>query len=182
VATPRRALDAYLTPRWATEELVRRVAIEGEVLEPCAGDGAISEVLGKLPGVLVTTNDLDWSREGSDWHFDVTIPFDWFCLCSQHNFDWIISNPPFSHAPQIVRAAYESARVGIAMLLRLSFLEPCDNRGAWLAAHPPTRLIVLPRISFTGDGGKDMVTCAWVIFEHGVSKQTIEIVEKESNQ
>jgi len=181
MATPRRALDDYPTPRWATEELVRRVPIAGEVLEPCAGDGAISDVLATLPGVSVTTNDIDWSRKRSDWHFDVTIPADWFCLCSQHNFDWIISNPPFSHAAEIVKAAYESATVGIAMLLRLSFLEPCDNRGPWLAAHPPTRLIVLPRISFTGDGHKDSCTAGWMLWEKGAAHQTIEIVKKGTN-
>lgn len=50
------------------------------------------------------------------------------------------------------------------MLLRVSFLEPCNDRAEFLAAHPP-RLFVLPRISFTGDGKTDNVTCAWYVWD-----------------
>jgi hypothetical protein len=46
----------------------------------------------------------------------------------------------------------------------MSYLEPVENRGVWLNEHPPTTLIVLPRISFTGDGKTDNVTCAWMVW------------------
>jgi len=37
--------------------------------------------------------------------------------------DWVITNPPFKYAAAFVRKAWETARRGVAMLLRLSFLE-----------------------------------------------------------
>jgi len=58
----------------------------------------------------------------------------------------------------------------VAMLLRLSFLEPTakvNPRGPWLAECPPSRLIVLPRCSYTGDGRTDSVTTAWMIWLRG---------------
>ncbi len=57
-----------------------------------------------------------------------------------------------------------------------SVLEPCEGRGAWLAAHPPQALIVLPRMSFTGEGKTDSVTCAWVVWAREAEGQWIEIV------
>lgn len=68
------------------------------------------------------------------------------------------------------------------MMLRLSFREPTSKgfprkvlrdgrivgasspRGPWLAEHPPSRLLTLPRYSFTGDGHSDSVTTEWVIW------------------
>jgi hypothetical protein len=64
------------------------------------------------------------------------------------------------------------------MFLRLSYLEPVRNRGAWLAAHPPTGLIVLPRISFTGDGQTDTVTCAWMVWDK-LARGTIRVIPRE---
>ena len=89
-----------------------------------------------------------------------------------------MSNPPFGAAPRIVPLAVEHAVAGVAMLLRLSYLEPCENRSQWLSEHPPTRLIVLPRISFTGDGRTDSVTCGWFVWERHALQQSIEIVTK----
>jgi hypothetical protein len=61
------------------------------------------------------------------------------------------------------------------MLLRLSFLEPTRERGPWLAANPPDLVIVLPRISFTGDGKTDSVTCAWMIWDKDIKDRGIVV-------
>lgn len=37
--------------------------------------------------------------------------------------DWIVTNPPFDHCEDFVRLAYRRARRGVAMLVRLAFLE-----------------------------------------------------------
>lgn len=166
----RRHLDAYMTPAWATRELLKRVSIVGTVLEPCAGNGAISEAL-KSGSRLISTNDINPAHD-ADQHLDATQQPLW----AGYRHDWVVSNPPFSHAAEIVKLAHEHARVGVAMLLRLSFLEPCQNRRQFLRANPPTNLIVLPRISFTGDGRTDSCTAAWHCWIHGETKQKIEIV------
>lgn len=149
------------------------------MFECCVGDGAIYDELTGWDTLI--SNDLD-PNLSADYHEDITQPWAFgFDKC-----DWVVSNPPFSVAPTAVKAAYNYSRIGIAMLLRLSFLEPCESkvvasrRGKWLAAHPPTKLIVLPRISFTGDGKTDNVTCAWFVWDKTANHQEIIIVPKES--
>lgn len=160
----RRKNDFYPTPAWATEELIRRVPIYGGILECCAGDGAIADVLASMSGVKVWRNDIDPTMPRLDFMADAAESDSWD-LFHQGDFDWTVTNPPFNQAAQIVPLAYEHSIFGIAILLRLSFLEPVEDRGAWLNEHPPTTLIVLPRISFTGDGKTDSVTCAWMVWE-----------------
>ena len=57
--TKRIERDRYLTPRWMTESLLHHVPeIGGRVVEPCVGDGAISQVLvGANRALFVVTND-----------------------------------------------------------------------------------------------------------------------------
>lgn len=171
----RRKNDAYFTPASATEELLRQTQIFGKVLEPCAGSGAIAEVLRKHPSVVtVNETDLEFSDAFAPRDATTDLFWDWWGDC-----DFVVTNPPFSAAAEIIPKAYEAARYGIAFLLRLSYLEPCENRGAWLSAHPPNQLIVLPRISFTGDGNTDSVTCAWCVWVKHTGCQKITIVPKE---
>ena len=61
--------------------------------------------------------------------------------------------------------AHQHARVGVAALLRLSFVEPRRDRGRWLAAHGSTGLITLKRISFTNNHRTDNVAAAWWLWE-----------------
>lgn len=159
----RRKNDQYFTPRWATEELLRHIEVRPthSVLEPCVGDGAISNVLREKTS-SVYTNDID-EHMWASYHEDAASP-DFWKVYGQ-NYDWIISNPPFSLAIEIVSQAVAASIWGTAMLLRLSFLEPTLDRGPWLAENPPDQIIVLPRISFTGDGKTDSVTTAWFIWQ-----------------
>jgi hypothetical protein len=136
-------------------------------LECCAGEGGIADVLETLPGVIVLRNDVDATMPRLHWTYDVTNHLAWQRISKQRPVAWVISNPPFNQAARIIPLAYAHAVVGIAMLLRLSYLEPTKDRGAWLNAHPLTDMIVLPRISFTGDGKTDSVTCAWMVWEKG---------------
>jgi hypothetical protein len=172
VAT-RRHLDQYFTPASATLELQYLIPFhESWVLECCNGDGGISKVLNTA---ATKTNDIDESL-AADFHLDASLKSSWeqFTVGAH----WVVSNPPFNQAAEIVPLAYDYAKVGIAMLLRLSFLEPTKNRGHWLNKNPPTQLIVLPRISFTGDGKTDNVTCAWMVWEKG--KQGMIYVAKNA--
>ena len=159
---PRRKNDFYETPPAFTRILLSDIKdyIGINILECCNGDGAISDIL-KKKGYNVATNDID---KRADTDYDATKDALWTRYSG--NVSWVISNPPFKSAPTIVKKAYHTARDGIAMLLRLTFLEPCQNRGDFLSQHPPN-LIVLPRHSFTGDGGVDSVTCAWFYWIKG---------------
>lgn len=157
----RRKHDFYPTPEWATEELLKHVKIDGRVFECCVGDGAISRVFEGL-NYPVLTNDIDGSRE-AHLHGDAASTDFWTGIKKSYGKpDWIVTNPPFNQAIDIVVNAHVFAKKGLAMLLRLSFLEPTEDRGAFLNMYPPDKVVVLPRISFTGDGKTDSVTCAWM--------------------
>ncbi len=169
----RRDNDFYPTPSWATKVLLDHEDIRGEILECAAGDRDMARVLcGR--NRIVYTNDIDKKRS-ADTHFDASSNAAWALHNTRHGrANWVVTNPPFSVADLIVPAAYLYARTGIAMMLRLSYLEPTKKRGTWLNKYPPTKLIVLPRISFTGDGKTDNVTCAWMIWhKDGIQRGTI---------
>lgn len=157
----RRTNDFYPTPGRATEILIEEFPIFKDMIiwEPCAGDGAIANVF--KPFTQVVTSDVDPAMPCSFWADARTANF---YDCVPHSLMdrrlAAVTNPPFLVAFEILKNLF-SHDIPIALLLRLSFKEPTNERGAWLAEHPPDREIVLPRISFTGDGKTDSVTCAW---------------------
>lgn len=169
VVIGRLANDAYYTPEpFITELLARVPGIGGIILEPCAGDGAISHLLEAHvpPGPTlpeVWTNDIDTKlADILDYNMDATKPE----IFELVNPDWVVTNPPYNKGlmPDIVKNALQFAYQGVAMLLRLSFLEPTIERDGWLVENPPDLLIVTPRFSFKRNGKTDSVTTAWFIW------------------
>jgi hypothetical protein len=169
----RRAFDYYPTPAWMTRALLKRVH-PFYVFEPCAGDGAIANVIGGD----VVTNDLD-PRWLAHFHLDMTRADSWETVQAKHCIAWGVTNVPFHLADQIVPLAV--ARLShFATILRLSWLEPTASRQTFLSANPPSRLIVMPRHDFKGRGQTDSVTSAWFIWDDNrAAKQGIDIVTKD---
>lgn len=160
---PRLAHDAYMTPAHYVAALLAEIAPYGRVFEPCYGDGAIGDVIAALPSVrAMVTNDIDRKRDALH-HNDAKSDYAWFGT----EYDWVITNPPFSEELPILEQALEHGK-NVAFLARLSFLEPCEDREFLLSSRPPTQIIVLPRWSFRqNDAGKtqtDNVTCCWMIW------------------
>ena len=159
----RRPNDFYATPAWQTHALLREQPdIGGVVLDPCVGTGSIA---GLLPGDRVITNDWDTTHP-ADFHLDAAGPE---MYAAAGPVDWVITNPPYRMplCLDLVARAVREARVGVAMLLRITFREPTRHRfprGPWLAAHPISRVLTLPRYSYTGDGRSDSVTTEWCIW------------------
>ena len=170
--TARHDEDFYRTPIWQTRVLFDRVNRHwgGFVVEPCVGDGAI---VAQIPdGLDVLTNDLV-VREPMvpEYRLDARLPETWRRFAAVGRLDVVVTNPPFDVAFDIAQHALEACHVGLALLLRLSWLEPTEDprdlskaRGPWLAAHPPTRLIVMPRYDYRGNGKTDSVTSAWMVW------------------
>lgn len=169
--TNRIANDYYPTPRWMTEALIKYADIKGSIFEPCAGEGfAIANC---FPRHHVWTNDLYCQH--TDYQFDATDRQKWINSVEYGEKikpDWVITNPPFGCQQEIIRNAYEFAKVGIAMLLRVSADEMTmtdPNRYNWWATHPESMVIKMPRFSFaksskSGKWAVDNTYCQWFIW------------------
>ena len=124
------------------------------MLEPCCGDHAITRALAPR---TVPTNDLNAACLAHS-HLDARDRLSW---TSFPPVDWVVTNPPFAAAMPILQHAVAHARVGVALYLRLSFLEPTRARGPWLEAHPRARLaaalVQRRREDGFGHGGVDGV-------------------------
>lgn len=160
----RNDLDYYETPEWATASLLahHRMDREDLILEPACGDGAIVRALQAAGFSRIMTNDID-PRHPANRHRDAADPAFWHMKTIQE-VDHVVTNLPFDVAFPILEQAEIVAKGSVCLLLRLSFLEPTRERGEWLALHPPSRIINLPRHSFRGSGN-DTVTCAWFVWE-----------------
>ena len=165
----RRAFDFYPTPSWAARLLYARLPQIHGIAEPCVGAGDLIEGRDDV----LWTNDVDESRAATH-HRDASTSDSWRLFAP---VPWVVTNPPFNMALQILRNALDHAQEGVAFFLRISFLEPTRQRSAFLVERPPSRMLVLPRISFTRDGKTDSATCAWLVWGTSVPAG-IEVVDR----
>ncbi|MDP3720800.1 MAG: hypothetical protein Q8T13_23810 [Acidobacteriota bacterium] len=189
--------DFYETPKFMTRSLVhyhraivRSIPLndgtKGQrapvILECCSGNDAIAVVLREEYGLTVHTNDID-PRHPAETHEDATQAAYWQRWRGGMGerpelpaIDWVVTNPTFVNALPILQHAISVAQVGVAFLLRKTFLEPTEDRGPWLAQFPPTREIGQPRYSFRGSGN-DSVSCDWMIWERYPDRRLGRVID-----
>lgn len=164
----RAAQDWYVEPAWCVEALIDAEGFTGSVWDPAAGGGNIARVFRDRGHVAIGTDIVKRDHEIIG-HFDFTDP-DW--LPDGTLRDNIVSNPPFNLAEEFVRRALQLARLKVAMLLPLTFLESTGRLALW-AKTPLARVLVsAPRISMPpggmavkAEGGKKAF--AWFVWRHG---------------
>lgn len=185
----RKALDNYPTHSSLARQLLGLLASAGYfrtfklAFEPCAGAGQLARPL-RNSFTEVFTNDVN-RMYGADFHFDATKYRNWR---SVPKTEWVITNPPFTNALPIIENSLVHARVGVAMLLRLTYLEPTRKKSPlapyprstfWEDSKDSLRFMIpvgSPRPSFTRDGRKDSVTVAWFVWDKGWSWKQNEII------
>ena len=135
--------------------------------EPCAGDGSLLARLMERRADLgpVLTIDIDETKQPMLMG-DTTLGQTWREAVELFGGrpEWVITNPPFADEYTILQHAISVATVGVAMISRLSFVEPTRQRGRWLQEHPHDQRIVLERWSYTGNGRTDASTTEWLIY------------------
>lgn len=89
---------------------------------------------------------------------------------------WVIGNPPYNQLDSILENSLAHASIGVAMLLRITALEPTikrSTRGFVLQSYADQMRYLIPfsapRPSYTSDGKTDAVTTAWFVWEKGWS-------------
>lgn len=138
-----RSLDYFPTQPWAARalaELVMRVDPRARsAWEPACGEGIMARGLADYFDRLVMSDVLDYGVGGLVGDFlapDAAPP--------GGPIDWIISNPPFKDgmAEAFIRLARQRARRGVAMLVRLGFLESVGRYPLW--AGPDRATLACP--------------------------------------
>jgi hypothetical protein len=153
--------DFYPTPAWVTRAILPHLPPFWQVLDPCAGDGAMLDAIGEVPvsnrngarfdhicSVTLRGFELHEGRAHAAGHLvdcrDALSADGWGF------FDLAILNPPFSLAEDFVRRALGEAapqRATVAALLRLAFLEG-GGRVPLHREHPSDVFVFANRPSF----------------------------------
>lgn len=125
-ATTTDDLDYFPTPPWAARaggELIKRLDPGNWTCwEPACGGGHMAHGLRDYFSCVIATDIHDY---GAGDVLDFLDPDAWVPATpgDAQRPDWIVTNPPFVLGDAFVRTAYQRARRGVAMLLRLVFLE-----------------------------------------------------------
>lgn len=184
--TSRRPLDLYATPLEVATEIVARVDQEhgrpGSVLEPSAGPGAfIRAAIARWPGIRVDAVDIDGAHRSScrDAGAVQFTEGDWRAVAVRFAEEralggdllaplLILGNPPYNQAQAHIEAGLGLLRPGerLVFLLRHSF-HGAEERVEFFERYPEEwSAVVLPRISYVGDGG-DMSDACVFCFQKG---------------
>jgi hypothetical protein len=130
---PDDSLDFFPTPPWATRALMQ-VVLGGpfhSIWEPACGYGHMSEVLREYCDDVLATDIFDYGgypKAVAD-----------FLKWEGPGADWIITNPPFGdETEKFTLRALELARIGVAMFVRLQWLESVGRYQTIFRDHPPT--------------------------------------------
>lgn len=161
--------DYYATEPKAVELLLDLEKFNSNILEPCCGEGHISEVL-KQAGYNVTSSDLIDRGYGK-----VKSLFDY-----EHFNGDIITNPPYKLALDCVKKSLDIVDDGhkVAMFLKIQFLESKARKEFFEQCPPKVVYVASGRLScakngdFNQYGGKGMSYC-WFIWEKGYKGDTI---------
>ena len=133
---PHDSLDFFPTRFWATralcEHLKRDCNLGGmPVWEPCCGQGHMSRPLSEYFREVHSSDVHDY---GFGEVHDFLFP-------SDLRTSWVITNPPFRLAEQIITTALDRACHGVAMLVRTAFLESAGRYENLFRDHPPYEIL-----------------------------------------
>lgn len=162
--------DYYPTPT-PVAAAAKRFVDGGLVFEPCAGCGKIAE---QFEGCV--TNELyPQSSFSADYTQDALDPQLWDRVVAERgSIDWVVTNPPFgdlfpTKLLTLIRSNPDYARRGVALLLRVTWIEPCSDRQELLQDLSDNLrwfMPVNPRPRCRKDTEKtDSCTLAWFVWD-----------------
>jgi hypothetical protein len=144
-------IDFYQTPPQATKAILEREKLEGTILEPCCGAGAIS---GLIPNCVAT---------------DIRFGKDIFSY-ENSSFDNVITNPPYRLGQEIVEKSLKIARKKVLLLLKLSFLESAKRYEMFVNSPLKTVYVFCKRVQMYPEGqpkpkNSGTIAYAWYVWD-----------------
>lgn len=172
--------DYYATDPLAVEMLMNVYQFnEGSFLEPCIGNGNISEVVNdRFPNSKIIGVDI------VDRGYPNTIIHDFLTYETDAKFDNIITNPPYSLAKEFIEKGMGLLNINgkMAMFLKIQFLEGA-KRTEMFKKYPPKYIYVFTKRMPTWNkgqptdpNGKRWATTmchAWFVWEKGSKTEPI---------
>ena len=159
--------DYYATPPETTISLLEREKFSGNILEPCCGEGHISEVL-KDYGYDVISNDVI-DRGYGEFNED-------FLSSDNLHADNVITNPPFKYAKEFIEKSLQDTTGKVAMFCKIQLLEGVSRRE--LFENTPLRTVYVftkrqnplrngRPVDENGKKWASTMCFAWFVWEHG---------------
>lgn len=162
---PHDSLDDFPTPCWATRALLERLPIAPgmSVWEPAANRGYMTKALCESFDRVFASDIHDYGY-GFDLQ-DFLLPYE-----DEPRTSWVITNPPFRLAEEFLYRAREVASHGIALLVRLQWLEGINRWKRLFAPSPPARILLfterLAMLKGRYDPAGDTKTAyAWMVWQ-----------------
>ena len=167
VSRSRVADDYYATPPESTKALLEVEKFEGNILEPCCGEGHISDVL-KESGYEVISNDMV-DRGYGEFNED-------YLKTDKLKATNVITNPPFKYAKEFIEKSLQDTTGKVAMFCKIQLLEGVSRRD--LFDNTPLKTVYvftkrqnpLRNGSPVDENGKKWASTmcfAWFVWEHG---------------
>jgi hypothetical protein len=138
---PDDSLDFFPTPPWATRALIEHVFAKLErkghckwqnAWEPACGEGHMAGPLRDYFRSVIASDIHDYG------HNDLTVNF---LKADARPVDWIITNPPFGDVGEaFVLKALDLAGTGVAMFMRVQWLDSVGRYENIFCNHPPTMI------------------------------------------
>ena len=153
----RNVMDYYPTPREATDALLDflRLGRSTVVWEPACGQGHMVKVLREhVDSVLAT---------------DISEGHDFFRYAPAARFDWVITNPPFSSAPEFIARALSFKRP-VAMLLKSQFWHAKSRLALFNESKPSYVLPLTWRPNFAPNPGSPTMDVLWTVWKRDNSE------------
>lgn len=140
---PADSLDYFPTPPWATRALCEALDHSFPIgtqsaWEPACGEGHMARPLNEYFRDVYATDVHDYSETFPEQHSVRDFVLRWGEAEPAPRADWIITNPPFRLGERFIEIALERAEVGVAMLVRTSFLEGCGRYKNLFSKRWPT--------------------------------------------
>ena len=167
--------DYYATPPESTIALLEREKFFGGILEPCCGEGHISEVL-KNYGYEVISNDLV-DRGYGEFNED-------FLTSDNLRADNVLTNPPFKFAKEFIEKSLAITTGKVAMFCKIQLLEGVSRREMFENTPLKTVYVFTKRqnpfrngspVDENGKKWASTMCFAWFVWEHGYEgKPSIE--------
>ena len=166
--------DFYATPKSCIQNFLNHYgSIDGTVLEPSAGNGNIVDVIKQNGNNSVIALELrEEELENLKQLADEVVIGNFLDYEKQKEINYIIGNPPYSLAQEVMEKCFELADEDtvIIMLLRTAFLESKKRYSFW-QKHPVSKLYVLSqRPSFTGKG-TDATSYSWFVWDNSGTQE-----------